>query len=116
MPERGLAQSTQLAVLMPALLFALFVTVQAGIWLAGRSTVQQAAMTGAEHAALADAGPVSAQQVAAGVADRGGLTGVGVEVSDSGADVEVRVAAEVPVLLPGAWSQVAASAHRAKER
>ncbi len=115
-PDRGLVQSTQLALLMPPLLLALFATVQAGIWLAGQSTVQQAAMAAAEHAALIDASAASAEQVATGVANRGGLTGVGVEVLAGGTAVEVRVAAQVPALLPGDWSQVGASAYRAKER
>ena len=115
-PDRGLVQSAQLALLVPPLLFALFATVQAGIWLAGQSTVQQAAMAAAEHAALIDAGAASAELVATGVADRGGLTGIGVEVLAGGDAVEVRVAAQVPALLPGDWSQVSASAYRAKER
>ena len=34
-PDRGLVESTQLALLLPLLLLSLFAVVQAGIWLAG---------------------------------------------------------------------------------
>ena len=59
-PDRGLVESTQLALLLPLLLLSLFAVVQAGIWLAGRSTVQQAAMAGAEQAGFVDANPARA--------------------------------------------------------
>ena len=111
-PDRGLVESTQLALLLPLLLLSLFAVVQAGIWLAGRSTVQQAAMAAAEQAALADANPADAQRVAAELAARGGLTAVSVELTTIGTSVDVRVDAQVPALLPGQWSQVTASAHR----
>ncbi|MGL5249277.1 MAG: TadE/TadG family type IV pilus assembly protein [Brooklawnia sp.] len=105
-------ESTQLALLLPLLLLSLFAVVQAGIWLAGRSTVQQAAMAAAEQAAFADANPADAQRVAAELAARGGLTAVSVELTTTGTSVDVRVDAQVPALLPGQWSQVTASAHR----
>ena len=110
-PDRGLVESTQLALLLPLLLLSLFAVVQAGIWLAGRSTVQQAAMAAAEQAAFADANPADAQR-AAELAARGGLTAVSVELTTTGTSVDVRVDAQVPALLPGQWSQVTASAHR----
>lgn len=111
-PDRGLVESTQLALLLPLLLLSLFAVVQAGIWLAGRSTVQQAAMAAAEQAAFADANPADAQRVAAELAARGGLTAVSVELTTTGTSVDVRVDAQVPALLPGQWPQVTASAHR----
>ena len=111
-PDRGLVESTQLALLLPLLLLSLFAVVQAGIWLAGRSTVQQAAMAAAEQAAFADANPADAQRVAAELAARGGLTAVSVELTTTGTSVDVRVDAQVPALQPGQWSQVTASAHR----
>ena len=114
-PERGLVESTQLAVLLPLLLLSLFAVVQAGIWLAGRSTVQQAAMAAAEQAAFADANPANAKRVAAEFAARGGLTGVSVELTTTDTSINVRVAAQVSSLLPGQWSHVTASAHRVAE-
>ncbi|MDI9627813.1 MAG: TadE/TadG family type IV pilus assembly protein [Acidobacteriota bacterium] len=108
-------ESTQLAVLLPLLLLSLFAVVQAGIWLAGRSTVQQAAMAAAEQAAFADANPANAKRVAAEFAARGGLTGVSVELTTTDTSINVRVAAQVSSLLPGQWSHVTASAHRMAE-
>lgn len=111
--DRGLVESTQLSILMPLLLVSLLAVVQAGIWLAGRSTAQQAAMTGAEHAAFAVAS--NAHQVATQVAERGGLSNLDVRVVTVGTTVEVSVAGRVPSVLPGSWSTVQATAHRVKE-
>ena len=51
-------------------------------------TVQQAAMAAAEQAAFVDANPADAQRVAAGLAARGGLTAVSVELTTTGTSVD----------------------------
>lgn len=118
---RGLVESTQWAVLMPLLLATLLAVVQAGLWFAGRSTVQQAAMAGAEHAAFAGTGTrpeqagSEARQVATQMAERGGLIGVDVQVVAIGATVEVSTSGRVPTVLPGDWSLVQATARRMRE-
>lgn len=113
--ERGLVESTQLAVLVPLILLVVFSVIQASIWFAGRSAVQQAAMAGAEHAAFADAGPDAAVGVAQQVAADSGLLDVRVQVGFTGTTVDVTVDARVPSVLPGRWSLVSATAHRMRE-
>lgn len=110
-----MVESTQWAVLMPLLLATLLAVVQAGVWFAGRSTAQQAAMAGAEHAALAGARSTNAHQVATQVAQRGGLTSITVQVASSGPSVQVSISGRVPTILPGDWTKVQATAHRVKE-
>lgn len=106
---------------MPLLLATLLAVVQAGLWFAGRSTVQQAAMAGAEHAAFAGTGTrpeqagSEARQVATQMAERGGLIGVDVQVVAIGATVEVSTSGRVPTVLPGDWSLVQATARRMRE-
>lgn len=112
---RGLSESAQWAVLMPVVLGALFGMIQGAVWLAGRSAAQQCAMAAAEHAAFAGSGVSQARSVAAGIAGRSGLRLEAVTVVETGSSVEVEVRAQVPVVLPGGWATVEASAFRAKE-
>ncbi|MFB9618587.1 TadE/TadG family type IV pilus assembly protein [Brooklawnia cerclae] len=112
---RGLSESVQWAVVMPVVLLALFGLVQGGVWLAGRSAVQQAAMAAAEHAAFAGGNAAQARSVAESVAGGSGLQVETVVVQETGTGVRVDVSARVPVVLPGRWSAVEASAFRAKE-
>jgi hypothetical protein len=115
-PERGLVESTQWAVLIPLLMVTLFAVVQTSLWFAGRAVAQQAAMAAAEHAAFAGGGSDDPVGLASGVAARGGLRDVQVDVSDTGAGVRVSITAQVPTVVPGDWSVVQASAHRVKEQ
>lgn len=113
--ERGLVESTQLSLLIPLLLLSIFAVVQTSLWFAGRATAQAAAMTGAEQGAILGRGTADAEQAASQVADRGGLSSVVVQVSQTATVIEVTVSARVPTVLPGDWSVVSASAHRVKE-
>ena len=115
-PGRGLIESTQWAVLIPVLLLAVLGIIQAGLLLAGRSAVQQAAMAGAEHAAFVEADAASARLAASGVAERAGLLDVQVAIVDDGTGVDVQVSGRVPTVLPAGWSWVQATAHRVKEQ
>lgn len=114
-PQRGLVESTQWALLIPVLLGVLFTIVQAGIWLSGRSTVQQAAMAGAEHAAFVASDPAAAEQVASRLANDAGLRAVDVRVAADGELVSVTVSAEVPAILPTGLAHVSATAERIRE-
>lgn len=113
--QRGLVESTQWALLIPVLLGVVFTLVQAGIWLSGRSTVQQAAMAGAEHAALVGGDSANAGQVANRLAVSAGLRAINVQINDDGQAVSVTVTAQVVAVLPGELTAVSATAHRIKE-
>ena len=75
--ERGITDSMQWAILLPVILLTVFGILQVGLWAHGRTVATQAAVTGAERGALADApagdGPEAARRVAAA---GGGATGV----------------------------------------
>ncbi|WP_341730073.1 TadE/TadG family type IV pilus assembly protein [Brooklawnia sp.] len=107
--------SVQLAVLMPLLLGIIFAVIQTSIWFAGRSSAQQAAMAGAERAALASGLADDAERVSIDIAERGGLQSVGVSVQLQSDLVQVRVTAQVPGPLPGPWTTVEAAAQRMRE-
>ena len=51
MSERGSSESTQWALLIPALMLVVLGTIQAGVWLHGRNVAAQAASAAAEHLA-----------------------------------------------------------------
>jgi TadE-like protein. len=84
MNQRGVAESVQWAILMPALLMLILGLVQTGIWLHGRAV---AAATAATIADLRVPGgdPVAAEEAGRRVAASGGLIDVAVEVhADAG--------------------------------
>ena len=71
MNERGLAESTQWAVVLPVLLAVVLGLVQTGVWLYGRTVAAQAAGAAADAAALGRAGPPAPRAITrpGGVAD-----------------------------------------------
>lgn len=113
--HRGMSDSVQWAVLTPLILLCLLGVIQAGIWMAGRSAAQQAAMAGAERAAILGGSVADARDTAHRVAAQAGLRGILVEVDAAGSLVEVVVHAEVGSLLPGSLDRVSADARRPKE-
>lgn len=113
--HRGMSDSVQWAVLTPLVLLCLCGVIQAGIWLAGRSAVQQAAMAGAERATILGGTTADAHDAAYRVAQQAGLHAISIEVSDTGNRVNVMVHAELGSLLPGNLDHVSADARRPKE-
>lgn len=79
MNQRGVAESVQWAILMPALLMLILGLIQTGIWLHGRAVAASAAATIADLRAPGDE-PSAAEQAGRRVAASGGLTDVGVEI------------------------------------
>ena len=79
MNQRGVAESVQWAILMPALLMLILGLIQTGIWLHGRAVAASAAATIADLRAPG-ADPSAAEQAGRRVAASGGLTEVGVEI------------------------------------
>lgn len=115
MNERGVSESLQWAILTPLILMTLLGTIQAGIWLYGRTVVQNAAVLAAEEAALhsrvGDPG-ASAKQMA----ERGGIRQVSVDLTVSTAEVRATVTGRVPLFFDIGQSRVYAEATRPRER
>ena len=80
MSQRGVAESVQWAILMPALLMLILGLVQTGIWLHGRAVAASAAATIADLRAPGD-DPIAAEQAGRRVAASGGLTDVDIQIS-----------------------------------
>ncbi len=110
MSERGLADSLQWAVLVPALLGLVLGTIQTGIWLHGRTVASDAALAAAEEVAWSRSTDAEARAVAEGIAADGGVVGVSVSIDRTGALVEVRVSGRVTTFFDvgqGRLSEVA---------
>lgn len=114
MNERGVSESLQWAILTPLILLALLGSIQAGVWLHGRSVVHSAAVLAAEQAAwLSPASDAAAS--ARQMAERLGVRGVEVGVTTSTAEVRAVVTGHVPLFFDVGQSLVEASATRPRE-
>ncbi len=116
MNERGLAESTQWAIVMPALLGLVLGLVQTGIWLQGRSVASQAAAAAADVRALGAQFQAEAEAVATSIAHHGGLTEVVVSTSDGLGQVQVTVAGRTQVFFDVGQSRVVEHAALPRER
>jgi hypothetical protein len=97
--ERGVTESTQWAMLIPALMLVVLGTIQAGIWLHGRTVVAHAASAVAEEVAWGGAGEAEAVALGQRIAHDGGLQEVAV-VIDRGAEVvRVQVSGRAPLVF-----------------
>ncbi|MGB7963129.1 MAG: TadE/TadG family type IV pilus assembly protein [Propionicimonas sp.] len=106
MNERGLAESTQWAIVMPALLGLVLGLVQTGIWLQGRSVASQAAAAAADVRASGAKFQAEAEAIATAIAHHGGLTEVAVSTSQRHGRVQVTVAGRTQVFLDVGQSRV----------
>ena len=86
MNERGLAESTQWAVLAPTLLGLVLGLVQLGVWLHSRTIAASAAAAVADVRALGASQDAAAREVGRRVAIAGGLQDVDIQLS-TGADM-----------------------------
>ena len=115
-PEDG-SSTTELVLLMPAVLFTVMLIVQTGLYLHARQVVEAAAQEALEaaqaEAATVDLGRLAAQ---AFLDEAGGVRGPVVEVTRSDVEVQVLVAATAPNVLPLAVWPVAASVSGEVER
>lgn len=80
MNERGVAESTQWAVLIPALMLVVLGTIQAGIWLHGRTVASNAASAVAEQVAWGRGSDGDAAAMGRRIAAGGGLQGADVQI------------------------------------
>lgn len=99
MSERGVTESTQWAMLIPALMLVVLGTIQGGIWLHGRTVVANAASAAAEQVAWGRASDGEAAALGRRIADSGGLLGAQVRVDRSSGTVRVTVTARAPLII-----------------
>ncbi|MCW2811629.1 MAG: hypothetical protein JWP61_2087 [Friedmanniella sp.] len=100
----------------PLLLLSTLGIIQAGVWVHGRNVAQRSA-TAAVDVARGTYGTVAeAGDVAADLAESGGLTGVRVEVHRDSTQVEVVVSAESPGFLDLGLGRLRERASSPRER
>lgn len=115
MTQRGISESLQWAILMPLVLLTLLGTIQAGIWLYGRTVVHNAAVLAAEQAAwLSETS--DPRTSATRLAESGGVSGIEVRLTESPHQVRAVVTGRVPLFFDVGQSTVEASATRPRER
>lgn len=114
--ERGVSESVQWAVLLPALLLCVLGVLQAGLWVYGMGTARQAAAAAAEAEAVLDAPAGAGRAAADQVAAAGGLEGVQVAVGADAALVDVTVTAQVPLFFDLGQGRVSGHATFPRER
>lgn len=99
MSERGVAESTQWALLIPAVMLVLLGTIEAGVWLHGRNVASQAASAVAELVAWGRGSDGEASAMGRRIGAAGGLTAVDVRVERQPRLVRVVVTARAPLIL-----------------
>lgn len=99
MSERGVAESTQWALLIPALMLVVLGTIQAGVWLHGRNVAAQAASAVAEQVAWGRGSEGEASAMGHRIAAGGGLTGIDVRVGRQAGAVRVEVRGHAPLIF-----------------
>lgn len=99
--EEGLT-ATQLAVLMPALLFWIMLIVQYGLWSHAKQVAGAAVAEAVDVAQIPGNTAAEAEAAARSFLDQSGnLTHVTVEITPSADQVSVRVRGHAPQLVPG---------------
>ncbi len=99
MSERGVAESTQWALLIPVLMLVVLGTIQAGVWLHGRNVASQAASAVAEQVAWGRGSDAEASAMGRRIGEAGGLTGVDIRVERQTRNVRVVVTAHAPLIF-----------------
>lgn len=114
--DRGLT-ATQLAVLMPALIFWIMLTVQYGLWFHARQVAGAAAAEAVDAAQIpegtADGGAQAARSF---LSQSGNLDDIRVAVDRSAETVSVEITGRAPQLVPGISWSVTARAESPLER
>lgn len=114
--QRGVSDSVSWAILTPLLLLTILGLIQAGLWLHGRTVAGQAAMAGAEQAALLGADDAVVRAAAQRSAGDGGLIHTTVEIVRGPDVVRVRVSGRMPTFFDLGQGQVTVDATRPIER
>lgn len=109
--------ATQLAVVMPALLFWIMLIVQYGLWFHAKQVVAAAAAEAVDVAQVPTNSVASAEQAARSfLAQSGNLAHVTITVTPTADLVIVRVSGEAPQLVPGIRWTVTSVAEAPMER
>lgn len=114
--DRGLSNSLQFAVIVPALMLATFGLIQAGLWLHARNVAAEAVTAAADVARNYDGDPAAARQAARRIAAVGGLTDVQLTISRQPRAVSVTMVARPPVIFDLGLGRVTETATAPLER
>ena len=114
--ERGVTESVQFALIWPVLLLVTLGIIQTGIWLHGHHVAIRAANAATDVARGSYGSPGEARQVAAGIANGGGLRAVAVTVSTDATRVAVTVTGRIPTMLDLPLGQISETASAPIER
>lgn len=114
--DRGLSNSLQFAVIVPALMLATFGLIQAGLWLHARNVAAEAVTAAADVARNYSGDPVAARQTARRIAAVGGLTDVQLTISRQPRAVSVTMIARPPVIFDLGLGRVTETATAPLER
>ncbi|QGN34570.1 TadE family protein [Microlunatus sp. Gsoil 973] len=114
--ERGLTNSLQFAVIVPALMLATFGLIQAGLWLHARNVAAEAVTAAADVARDYDGDADAARRAANRIAATGGLTDVHLTVSKAPTSVSVTMVARPPVIFDLGLGRISESATAPLER
>ncbi|PZQ36490.1 MAG: hypothetical protein DI570_32420 [Phenylobacterium zucineum] len=97
--QRGVAESTQWALLLPLLLALVLGLVQLGVWLHSRSVAAQVAAAVADLRATGPSAEADAREVGGRIAVQGGLEQVSIDVIADGGRLVVTVSGRAPVFF-----------------
>ena len=110
MNQRGLAESTQWAVLAPTLLGLVLGLVQLGVWLHSRTVAASAAAAVADVRALGASQDATAREAGRRVAVAGGLQDVDIQLTTRSDVVVVTVSGRAPLFFDLGQGRVAETA------
>ncbi|MCC6497190.1 MAG: pilus assembly protein [Propionibacteriaceae bacterium] len=99
MNQRGVAESTQWAILLPVLLLLVLGLVQLGVWLQSRTVASQAASVAADLRATGPAADAAAREAGRRVATRGGLDEVEISFAAADGHLVVTVSGRAPLFF-----------------
>jgi len=114
--ERGLTNSLQFTVIVPALMLATFGLIQAGLWLHARNVAAEAVTAAADVARDYDDDPAAARDAAQRIAVVGGLTDVRLTINRQPDSVSVTMAAKPPVIFEFGLGRITETATAPVER
>lgn len=114
--DRGLTNSLQFTVIVPALMLATFGLIQAGLWLHAGNVAAEAVTAAADVARNYDGDPTAGRQAAYRIAAVGGLTDVQLTISRQPREVSVTMVARPPVIFDLGLGRVTETATAPLER
>lgn len=114
--ERGLTNSLQFTVIVPALMLATFGLIQAGLWLHARNVAAEAVTAAADVARDYDGDPAAARDTAQRIAAVGGLTDVRLTIRQQPTSVSVTMVAKPPVIFELGLGRITETATAPVER